>query len=318
MLNFCTVISGDYGPYVDGLAGSLQEIGCDFQLFTLVVGGEVPEFASASVVPITVSEIETVRTRQLEEKYLQAGMTDQFRWSMKSVLLLYLLGERKLDKVIFVDPDIAFFSDPSFLFEALDRSMVLLTPHWRCPVPERDPINFGILQTSGLYNAGFVGVSRGAEEALNWWAEVCLYRCEVNTSEGLFVDQAYLDLLPVYFEGVDILRHRGCNVANWNLSENRRETSDDGMILVGGDPLVFVHFTGSTIRGILSGEDPELQPCLDRWIEWGPREEFGQRERLHPSESRPENEKPTHLHPLRTIAQRIFRRLKNYGSSSFP
>lgn len=311
MLTFCTIISADYGPYVNSLAGSLHEIGCDFELFALVVGEEVPEFASSCVLPVKTSEIESVYGKQLEEKYLREGSVDQFRWSMKSVFLLYLLEDKNLEKVVFVDPDIAFFSDPSFLFEALESSKVLLTPHWRCADPRRDPINFGILQTSGLFNAGFVGVSRGAEEALKWWAEVCLYRCDVNPAEGLFVDQAYLDLMPIYFEGVKILRHRGCNVANWNLSENRRKTCDDGTILVGGDPLVFVHFTGSTIRGILRGEDQVLRPCLESWIEWGPREEFGQRERLEDGQATSEDERSSRLNALTRIRHKLFRRLKN-------
>ena len=82
---------------------------------------------------------------------------------------------------------------------------------------------------------------------------------------GLFVDQAYLDLLPIYFESVKILRHRGCNVANWNQIECQREENQPGVITINGFPLVFIHFTASTIRGIEAGDDPLLRDHLARY-----------------------------------------------------
>jgi len=273
-MNFCTIITADYASYPDSLAASLDELGCEFRLFTLVTGSDVPRFRSQKIVSLQVDDVPDPMTDALKEKYFDVGRADEFRWSMKSVLMLHLLEDIGLERVIFVDPDVAFFSDPSFLFDGLTRARVLLTPHWRCPDPGRDPWNFADLQTNGLFNAGFIGVSRGSEPALRWWSGVCLYRCDKRPEEGLFDDQAYLDLMPVYFEGVEILRHRGCNVANWNLSENRRVIADDGSVRVGGDPLVFIHFTQSTIRGILNGEDEKLRAHLDRWIGWAPKGDF--------------------------------------------
>jgi hypothetical protein len=48
-----------------------------------------------------------------------------------------------------------------------------------------------------------------------------------DPSHGQFVDQTHLNLLPIYFDHVKILKHRGCNVANWKQVECRREKKTD-------------------------------------------------------------------------------------------
>ena len=102
--------------------------------------------------------------------------------------------------------------------------------------------------------------------ALDWWARNCLAICEKDPCKGQFVDQSHLNLLPVFFEGVYILSHRGCNVANWNQLECRREKQVDGSVIINHTyPIVFIHFTKSTVRGILHGEDDKLLPYLEKF-----------------------------------------------------
>lgn len=265
---FCTIITKSHFGYAEALATSLHAHGDDYLLYALVVDSDLRDRSRPGLTVLSLPEVECELSGLLARRYLDFDKHDEFRWSMKSVLLLYLLGKEKAGKVIFVDPDIAFFKDPRFLFDLLDSSHVLLTPHWRCNDPSKDPVNFRLLMTEGHFNAGFVAVSSGAEEALEWWARICLGRCERAQAEGLFVDQAYLNLLPVYFDKVEIIRHRGCNVANWNLEMNRREQVDGEVMINGNDPVVFIHFTNSTIRGILRGEDGHLRPHLEQWLQW--------------------------------------------------
>jgi hypothetical protein len=265
---FCTIITKSHLGYAEALAKSLHAYDDEFLLYALVVDSDQRDKSRPGFTVLSLPEVNCELSGLLARRYLKFGKHDEFRWSMKSVLLLHLLGMEKVRKVIFVDPDIAFFNDPSFLFDLLDGNSVLLTPHWRCNDPSRDPANFRMLMSEGHFNAGFVAVSAGAEEALEWWARICLARCERARSEGLFVDQSYLNLLPVYFDKVQIIRHRGCNVANWNLEMNRRELVDGEVKINGNDPVVFIHFTNSTIRGILRGEDGHLRPHLVQWLKW--------------------------------------------------
>lgn len=199
------------------------------------------------------------------EKYFKSNM-DCFRWSMKPVVLNHLLSSG-YDQTFFLDPDLFFFADFSFLEHHLRDRAVLLTPHWRASEPRCDESNFAILQTSGLFNAGFVGVTAAGRSAMDWWTALCLYRCEKQPDQGLFVDQAYLDMMPIYFEDVAIERHRGCNVANWNQVECPRIVRPDGTVGIrGGWDVVFIHFTQSTIKGIESGEDARLRPFLTEYL----------------------------------------------------
>ncbi len=153
---------------------------------------------------------------------------DAFRWSMKPVFMKYLLDSNHVKKLIYIDSDIHFFNDYNFLFDYLDSCNILLTPHWQSSDPLKDESNFKCLLTSGFYNAGFIGVNKKAIEALNWWAEVCLYNCEIKPETGNFVDQTYLDFFHYLFDGIKIIKHKGCNVANWNQVECKRTSTLGG------------------------------------------------------------------------------------------
>ena len=108
------------------------------------------------------------------------------------------------------------------LFNELENNNTVLTPHWRGEYPEIDEVNFNLQFVGGLYNAGFIGVNESAKNAMSWWANACLYKCEKDFKNGHYVDQTYLNLLPIYFEGIKILKHQGCNVANWNQNVCKR------------------------------------------------------------------------------------------------
>jgi lipopolysaccharide biosynthesis glycosyltransferase len=188
---------------------------------------------------------------------------DKFRWSMKSVFIKHLLEIENYNKVIYVDNDIHFFNDYNFLFDELDNNDILLTPHWSSSNPYLDEKHYSVLYTSGLFNAGFIGVNNNAVKALNWWAFACEYICEKNESKGQYVDQTHLNLFPIYFDNVKILKHRGCNVAKWNQIECKRTLIANGELYINKKyPIVFIHFTKCTIGETINGNDTLLMPYL--------------------------------------------------------
>ena len=202
-------------------------------------------------------------TQTIISKY--GSSKDKLRWSLKPVFLRHLL-ETTTDKVIYVDNDIYFFGDFAFLFDLLDTHDFLLTPHHYPRDPHRDQnwleANFRV----GLYNAGFVGVNQNATKDLTWWADCCAYRCEKNLLRGTFDDQKYLDLIPVMNENTHIIRHKGCNVAEWNRSVISRSEKDGKVFLDEVYPLVFIHFNGTTVRAIEQGEEPLLKKSLSLYL----------------------------------------------------
>lgn len=261
---FCTIITRSHLGWAIALADSLRSHDPELPFVILIT-----DVTSAEGVDLGGrSHMEVLLLKDLGHLPLGAAIatkyaeqSDELRWSMKPVLMRHL--HARYAKVIYGDCDLHFYSDPAWLWAELDGSDMLLTPHWRSSRATVDRENFDLLYVGGLYNAGFVAAHRRAADALQHWGENCLEVCIKDFTKGQYVDQTHLNLLPVFFEGVKVLKHRGCNVANWNMVECTRTVGADGEVLINGKfPVVFIHFTRSMIDGIVAGIDGALMPHL--------------------------------------------------------
>ncbi|MBK6551051.1 MAG: hypothetical protein IPL64_09265 [Flavobacteriales bacterium] len=262
---FCTIITRSHVGWALALATSLRQWDTDLPFVILItdVDAWVPDALKGmqGIEVVHMKDVAPVSVgAQLAAKYAQES--DVLRWTMKPVLMSYL--HQRYEKVMYGDCDLHFFADPVFLWEQLDEADMLLSPHWRSGKASVDRDNFDMLFTEGLYNGGFVAAHRNATEPLRRWAENCLEVCVKDTTKGQYVDQTHLNILPVYYDRVYPLKHRGCNVANWNMVECVRSGGPNGEVLINGSfPIVFIHFTRSMIDGIVSGMDPLLMPHLE-------------------------------------------------------
>lgn len=266
MNTFCTIITADHLGYALAICDNIKSIDKSVDFNVLVVD-EIPTSIPKS--PLKVHGIEQVVEssaigKKIHEKYSSKKQLDNLRWSLKPVLINYLF-EQGYEKVIFTDPDTFYFSDFNFLFEELENSNILLTPHWRGLDPTVGGSNFDLQFVGGLFNAGFIGVSQKAVKVMEWWAKCCLHKCVKDFPTGQFVDQTYLNLMPVYFDGVNILKHQGCNVANWNQLVCKRGLIDGQVLINNKWEIVFIHFTKSTIKGIVQGQDELLVDYLTQY-----------------------------------------------------
>ncbi|MDR3739246.1 MAG: group 1 glycosyl transferase [Terracidiphilus sp.] len=169
--------------------------------------------------------------------------------SVKPTFLKMLLG-RGVDQLIYFDPDILICASVDFIFEALTSNAIVLTPH--CILPnEESPDGEAILLYSGIFNLGFIAVSRTeeSERFLSWWEHRCLTLGYTERRNGLYVDQKWINLVPCYFDSVYILKHPGCNIAYWNLHERSLIKAQDSWVVNGKVPLVFFHFSGISVDG---------------------------------------------------------------------
>ena len=137
------------------------------------------------------------------------------------------------------------------------RPGVVLTPHIVRPLADRAASEELSHLLRGVYNTGFVGLSRRTDlDALFDWWQARLYRfCLDDPGRGLFVDQRWLDLIPGLFPNVYVWRDLRCNIARWNYAERPVEHRD-GRFVVGAGPLRFMHYSGFRI------DDPEV-PAKD-------------------------------------------------------
>jgi hypothetical protein len=141
-----------------------------------------------------------------------------------------------------------------------------LTPHHYENNPLKNQNWLEATLKMGLYNAGFIASNKNGIKALDWWANCCLYRCEKNTWRGLWDDQKYLDLMPIAFENVKVLTHKGCNVAEWNKEVCKRTLVEDEILINEKYPIVFYHFNSFSVKGILKDENHILRKHFEAYF----------------------------------------------------
>lgn len=186
------------------------------------------------------------------------------------------LFRRGFDRVIYFDSDVVVYSSLQPMLDVLDDAAIVLTPHLTGEgIGDVREFERTIL-LAGAYNAGFVGLSRGAsaERFLGWWQDKLLHHCRIDVARGMVGDQRWLDLVPGLFDGVRIVRHPGWNFAWWNMLR-RPVTAVGSALRASGEPLVFVHYSGlvsaASFAGQRANEDaveragPEIRALIDSY-----------------------------------------------------
>jgi lipopolysaccharide biosynthesis glycosyltransferase len=276
---FCTILTADHIAFAKVLFHSLQKQDPEINLQVLVVDKDDLQPSEG----IVFHSVKTVTNSGLGQgmviKYAHTD-PDHFRWALKPIFISFLL-QNGFEKVIFIDPDIYFVNKFDFLFAKLDQSNILLTPHWCNTDPMVNESGLYDVLQGGLFNAGFIGANNKAIEALTWWAKACHFKTEKNPQLGLFVDQKYLDILSVQFENVEIIRHRGCNLASWNINTSKREMIDGKLVINSRFEPVFIHFAKATITNIVNYNDKLLMPYLEEYSNLLKKENFDLMEKFN-------------------------------------
>lgn len=155
------------------------------------------------------------------------------------------------DVVVYLDPDIYVYRPLLELEFVMQKHDIALIPHCQSAIPLDGciPLEEDILNT-GIYNLGFLAVKK-TETGLNmvqWWGDRLMTKAYVNFEQGLFTDQIWQNLVPIYYPNTSyIFTHRGYDVAYWNLHERSIDKQGkDWMVSYNADlvPLVFFHFSG--------------------------------------------------------------------------
>lgn len=158
------------------------------------------------------------------------------------------------EKVIYLDPDIYVTRPLDYIYECLNNKSVVLTPHY-CDIEEHfdGAVSEETFNKAGIYNLGFCALKNDkvGQEIAKWWQNRLQYKCYSQSSEGLFVDQKWMDYIPGFFpDATCVSSHHGMNVAIWNLHERELFIDDKQGYLIRrkktGDefPLLFFHFSG--------------------------------------------------------------------------
>lgn len=243
MLHFATYFDKNYLTRGLVLYHSLKEHCIFFSLHLLCLD----EFTHAyfqkhsnlfpEVKPFLLSELEEKDTLLASSKSTRSKI--EYYFTISPCLPYYLLKQYHLPHICTLDADILFLSDPSPLFEDLNRYSVIITPHKFSKelLPK---------QKFGLYNVSFQ-VFKNDETGLNClstWRQQCVDWCGDTFDERnqRYADQKYLDAWHSLFPGkIKDLNDEVSGLAPWNI--NSFEISrHKNQYFSNGKKIIFYHF----------------------------------------------------------------------------
>lgn len=171
----------------------------------------------------------------------------EFNTSVKPYYFEYLFKRSGADsKVLYIDPDIAAYASLQPLFDLLEQHSIIVTPNLTREPDDVAPGELASLR-HGVFNLGFIGV-RNSEEGMRftkWWEKRLRTHCVIDKPRGIFVDQKWVDLAPIYFKDLHVIYHPGYNMAWWNLDERKLNTDQDKYFVNDRQhELMFFHFSG--------------------------------------------------------------------------
>jgi hypothetical protein len=241
---YCTYFDHRYLPRGLALIQSLRAEGGVEDVWVLCLSDECRDILAGMALP----RVRLVSLGELERAYPALAAVKSCRSAVEyyftaTPLIIQFVFERDtaVQCVAYLDADMYFFGPVDVVFAAVGDAPVTIIPHNYAPAVRRRYEKFGI------YNVGWVSFDRSVEgqKVLAWWRERCLEWCHdrVDEENDRFADQRYLQRFSAISPATRILRHKGFNVAPWNIA-NYLLTMADGRVLVGGDPLIFFHFHG--------------------------------------------------------------------------
>lgn len=244
-----TIVAKNYLPLAYTLKKSIAEVHPDLDFFVFVTSYRDEEIKGWEEL-FFLEEIEGlgINIPNLTFKY---NITE-FCTSIKPSCF-ELLEKKGYKKIIYFDPDVCVYNSLNFLFDHLEENFLLLTPHYCSNETNFSGVrNEGMILFSGVYNLGFCGVHLDNEgsQFIQWWKKKLLNLCYIDKTEGLHVDQKWIELVPCIFdnERIKIIKNAGTNAAIWNMHERTLIPTDSSWKIKythseKEELLVFYHFS---------------------------------------------------------------------------
>ncbi len=243
---FFTLCSNNYLAHAKTLGDSLKRSNPEVHFIVGLVDKKHPEIDYDSFKPFEILCFDEIGYSAFDEMISMYDIVE-FNTAVKPFYFEYLFNRYGKDSVVYYsDPDIIFYTSISKLNEILTTHNIVITPHLLEAQHQPSLVETSVLNT-GLYNLGFIGIKNSDESSrfLNWWQERLKKYCFVDKAHGLYVDQIWINFVPIMFKGVCVLSDPGYNMAWWNMLE-RRLIKEGNSYYVNdhGQPLVFFHFSG--------------------------------------------------------------------------
>jgi hypothetical protein len=256
-LAVCTIVTKSYLPYARTLFSSLSEHSHNVDFYVLLAD-RIDDYFDPSLENFKFIYLEDLPNFELIERMCFYYTPFELCCALRGVLHEYMYQQTDVEKWLFIDSDVTIHSSLDIIFDLLEASSILLTPHNVLPANNDcvDPFELRFLRT-GLYNGGFIGIRRSNSswKFIQWFRDR-LQNFSFNdahydsefSARGLFVDQLWLNLVPLYFDEVGLCLEPGANLGHWNIFDRKFARDSSGNITVDSKPLLFTHFSGWDIN----------------------------------------------------------------------
>ncbi len=237
--NFCTLAGKGYLIKIITFYRCLSRNTKNFKLWICCMDEVI--YRVLSKLNLKNAEIYTVdklETPQLLQAKRERTMSE-YCWTLKAPMMEYLLDKYNLEKIVYCDSDICFFSNAKQIYDEWGEKSVFL-----CPQRDRESIE----EKYGTYQAGLIGFKNDSEgrEALEWWKNKCIEWCfkREDIENDRWADQKYLDKVPELFNNLKITDNLGINAAPWNLIYNNdfNIQKKNNSVYIEKNKLVAFHF----------------------------------------------------------------------------
>jgi lipopolysaccharide biosynthesis glycosyltransferase len=260
MISAFTICSNNYYAQAIVLANSFLEFNSSGKFYIVLVDRIHPLINSPDhrIFVLEIAQIEK-DILKLAEKF----NIIELNTAVKPQVYLHLFNSLKAEKVIYLDPDIRVYTSLQPLIATLDQFDILVTPHILTSIPDdgKKPMENDFLNY-GLYNLGFLALRKSDEvlEMLQWWRSRTYKYGFIDLKKGLFVDQLWINLIPIFHQKVKVLLEPGYNMGPWNLHERTLHKEHNKYLVNERYPLYFYHF--STFNPL---NTPSIHPVFNRF-----------------------------------------------------
>lgn len=280
MIVVLTICSANYLAHAKTLADSVLEHNPGYHVVIGLVDHLPENLDSSYWYPHELIPVEDLAIPSLTEMVLRYDIVE-LNTAVKPFYIEYLYRQNpQAEAVVYLDPDILVLSDLTPVLSKLEYNNILVTPH-SCTFDDSPTnIKYEIAMLSmGVFNLGFLATAKSQTTLsfLKWWQARLREHCYYHPGSGVFVDQQWVTLAPLYFPGIFIEKDPGCNMSYWNHFE-RRLTIHNGHYMVNGQhALLFYHFSSydPTAPDRISRhqksflttfkERPDLKPLFDMY-----------------------------------------------------
>lgn len=250
MHSYVTLFDKNYLPYGLLLIQSMQEnFSSKYCLYILAMDSDCEQYLKTQNFPnVVVESLSSLMDFYPVLKRLKEERTHQeFSWGLSAFSTSYILKKYMPSDITYIDADMYFYSDPSFVFEKMDDKSVLITPH-------NYYYKYDQSETSGRYCVQFVTFKNdnSGPLVLEWWRQRVEECCTAKPENGLFGDQKYLDDWLSRFDCVWECDEPGMGLAPWNcckyelVEENEKFCIIDKLTKLRYE-IVFFHFHGAKL-----------------------------------------------------------------------